>query len=70
MPHVTRDEARVLAEAVRRRARYLVELRERMEKTGRKGDPLYPAVVKAHEAMHSLWVHLHYRGCGVGKPPT
>jgi hypothetical protein len=69
MPHVTQAEARQLVEAVRRRARYMVLLRERMEKAGRTDDPLYPAVVAAHEAMHSLWVHLHYRACGVDRPP-
>jgi len=68
MPHVTQADARALVEAVRRRARDMVLLRERMEKTGRTDDPLYPAVRAAHEAMHSLWVHLHYRACGVDRP--
>ena len=69
VPHVTQAEAGVLVEVVRERARYFVLLPERMEKTGRKDDPLYPAVVTAHEALHSLWVRLHYRACGVDRPP-
>src|SRR5829696_7336051 len=68
MPHVTQAEAGVLVEAVRERARYFVLLRERMEETRRKDDALYPAVVAAHEALHSLWVRLHYRACGVDRP--
>lgn len=70
MAHVTQAEARVLTEAVRQRARYVVQLRERLEKTGRKDDPLYPVVKAAAEAMHRLWVQLHYRGCGVDRPPS
>jgi hypothetical protein len=68
--NVTREEASILAEAVRKRGRYLFLLRERMEETDRRADPLYKAVCTAHEAMHTLWVHLHYRGCGVERPPT
>jgi hypothetical protein len=69
MKAITQAEAGVLAEAVRRRVGYLVLLRERMEKTGRKSDPLYPAVCAAQEAMHNLWVRCHYRACGVDRPP-
>jgi hypothetical protein len=67
--NITRAEAGVLAEAVRKRAGYLVLLRERMEKTNRRGDPLYPAVCAAHEALHTLWVHCHYRACGINRSP-
>jgi hypothetical protein len=70
MPHVTQAEARVLAEAVRRRAGYLWELCRRMERTGRTQDPLYRDAVRARDAVHGLWVGLHYRGCGMGKPPA
>jgi hypothetical protein len=69
MPNITRAEAGVLAEAVRKRAAYLVLLWERIEKTNRRADPLYPTVCAAHEALHSLWVHLHYRSCGINRPP-
>jgi hypothetical protein len=69
MPHITQAEAGVLAESVRRRVGFLVTLRERMERTGRTADPLYPAVCAAHEALHTLWVHCHYRACGVSRPP-
>ena len=69
MSHVTQAEARVLVEAVRWRAGYVVELRERIEKSGHTADPLYPAVRAAAEAMHGLWVHLHYRATGMSRPP-
>ena len=70
MPHVTQAEARVLVEAIRERGAYLYQLKERMEKTGRTEDPLYPAVKSAYGAVHRLWVHLHYRACGVDRPPA
>jgi hypothetical protein len=69
MKTITQAEARVLAEAVRRRAAYMIQLQARMEKTGRTADPLYAAVRGAAEAAHGLWVHLHYRACGVSRPP-
>lgn len=69
MPHITQAEARVLAEAIRRRAAYMLQLRERMAKTGRTADPLNAAVREAAEAMHTVWVHAHYRACGVSRPP-
>src|SRR5687767_991243 len=70
-PHAPRHqtEARVLTDAIRERGHYVVQLRVRLEKTGRTGDPLYPVVKAAAEAMHTLWVHLHYRGCEVDRPP-
>jgi hypothetical protein len=40
MPHVSQAEARFLTEAIRERGGYVVQLRTRMEKTGRTGDPL------------------------------
>jgi len=69
MPHVTQAEARVLVEPIRARGAYLSQLKQRMEKTGRPDDPLYPAVKSAYVAVHALWVHLHYRACGVDRPP-
>jgi hypothetical protein len=69
MATITQAEAGVLVEGVREWGRYFVLLRERMENTGRKDDPLYPAVAAAHEALRSLWVRLHYRACGVDRPP-
>ena len=69
MPHVTQAEAGVLAEAVRRQGAYLFQLKQRMENTGRTADPLYPFVAEAYHAVHRLWVTLHYRGCGITRPP-
>jgi hypothetical protein len=70
MANVTRAEARALAEAVHRRAGFLWRLCSRMEKTGRTRDPLYRDVCAARDALHGLWVSLHYRGCGVTRPPA
>ena len=70
MPHVTQDEARIVAEAVHKQVGYLHRLRERMEKGHRKDDPLYALVGQAHDAAHRLWVGCHYRGCGIDPPPV
>jgi hypothetical protein len=67
--NLTRDQASVLAENIHTKAGYLGRVRDRMEKTGRKDDPAYPLVAAAHDALHSLWVYLHYRGCGIIRPP-
>jgi hypothetical protein len=56
MPHVTQDEARVLAEAVHERAGYVWRLCSRMEETGRTQDPRYRDVCRARDAVHGLWV--------------
>jgi hypothetical protein len=50
---------------------YLYRLRERIDKQGfPKDDPLRLRVEAAHNAMHSLWVELHYMSCasGCGRP--
>jgi hypothetical protein len=67
--NLTKDQARAVAESVHRKVGYFHRLRDRMQKTGRTDDPLYPLVVAAHDALHSLWVTAHYRGCGVSRPP-
>jgi hypothetical protein len=74
MLNVTRDQASVLAENFHPKAGYLGRLRDQMEKTGRKDDPIYPLLVSAHDvsahdAVHRLWVYLHYEGFGVERPP-
>ena len=43
---------------------YLSRLRERMEKTHfPPNDELYLLVKSAQDAVHALWVNLHYRSC-------
>ena len=69
MPHVTRAEASVLAESVRQRVGFLVTLRQRMERTGRAHDPAFRLVREAEDALRSLWAELHYRSCGINRPP-
>jgi hypothetical protein len=66
--NITRAEAGVLAEAVRRRVEFLVTLRQRMERTGRTADPAFPLVRAAEDAMRTVWAEMHYRGCGISRP--
>jgi hypothetical protein len=66
--NITQAEAGVLAEAVRRRVGFVVTLRERMERTGRTGDPAFRLVREAEDALRSLWAELHYRSCGINRP--
>jgi len=70
MAHITQAEAGVLAEAVRRRVGLLVTLRQRMERTGRTQDPAFPLVRAAEDALRSPWAELHYRSCGIARPPV
>jgi hypothetical protein len=74
MDRLTPDQAAKVREALGPARRYLDRLIERMDHTPiRNGDPnLYRLVRKAEDALHSLWVELHYQGCGhgVGRPPT
>lgn len=47
---------------------YLTKLCRRIDQTMTPDDPLYQAAYKAHAAMQSLYVTLHYLGCsGVGQ---
>jgi hypothetical protein len=66
--NITPAEAGVLAEAVRRRVGFLVTLRERMERTGRTGDPAFRLVREAEDALRNLWAEWHYRACGINRP--
>jgi hypothetical protein len=54
---------------VRRRVGFVVTLRERMERTGRTGDPAFQLVRGAEDTMRSLWAELHYQSCGINRPP-
>ncbi len=62
---LTREQLEILQEQIRRQGAYLSKLMTRMEKTGfHPLDPIYKRVVKAHDANHELWVHIHYAACG------
>jgi hypothetical protein len=65
---ITREQAQILVEQVRRQLCYLRRLQERMVKAGMQNDPLFAVVSKAYDAIHELSVKLHYRTCksGVG----
>jgi hypothetical protein len=41
----------------------IYRLCERTNKTGRREDPLYAHVCRAQQAMHDLYVELHYACC-------
>jgi hypothetical protein len=49
---------------------YLHRLQNRMEETGRNSGKLYELVRKAHLAIHTLSMDLHYISCesGVSRP--
>ena len=74
MERLSPDQAGKLVNAVRPMGHYLFRLVERMDKTGlRQRDPkLYRLVRAAEDAIHCLWVELHYQSCGhgVGRPPA
>jgi hypothetical protein len=71
MDRLTRPQVEALRDAIHERMGYMLRVRERMEKTGfNPTDELYPPVRAAEDALHRLWVHLHYRSCerGTGRP--
>ena len=68
-------QAERLRDAVTPMHGYLNKLRRRMEKVGfPHADPLFQFVVAAENAVHSLWVNLHYLTCdrrkGIGDVPS
>lgn len=65
MPIITKAETAVRAAATHLRPGYLCQ---RMERTGRTQVPLFRDVYAACDALHSLWVTCHDRGCGVTIP--
>lgn len=68
MDKLTTEQARKLTEAVRPMGGYLFRVQARMEKTNLGlGDPrLYQLVTTAYDALHGLWVELHYQSGGHG----
>jgi hypothetical protein len=44
----------------------MVRARERMQCAGFDSVPLYAKVQAAEDALHALWVALHYRSCPSG----
>ena len=66
-----RDQAEQLQRQISRHLRYLMRLRERMEKCGfPPHDRLYMATHRAAQAMQDLHVESLYAHCehGVGRP--
>ena len=70
MARLTRDQADAFARAIHTRLGYVVRARERMERAALTSDPVYQLVRAAEEALHSLFVAVHYRSCdgGTGEP--
>jgi hypothetical protein len=61
---IVRWQAAKLREAVRPTVGYLYRLRERMTRVGfLPSDPLFKRVDRAYDAMHALFVELHYLAC-------
>lgn len=63
---LTREQFQILAETTHRQLGYLNKLLDRMTRNEfPQTDPLWTRATKARDAMHDLWVHLHYASCGV-----
>ena len=61
------DHAKRINRGMRAGLNYLTKLRERMVAVGfLPEDPLFVAVVKAHDAAGELFVAMHYAGCSGG----
>ncbi len=68
---LTHEQAGKLRDVIGPQMCYLFRLRERMTKTGfLPDDKLYYLVDKAYDAMHKLFIELHYMSCqgGVCRP--
>jgi hypothetical protein len=67
---ITKDQAKTLNAAIQPKLAYLYRLRERMTKAKfPPDDKLYCLVERAYDAMHRLFIELHYLSCdGVGRP--
>jgi hypothetical protein len=67
MKKLTTTQAEALRNALQPRLAYLVALRERMERVGfNRADKLYQLVRAAENALHSVYVEVHYLSCGGG----
>jgi len=67
---LTTGQAAKINDRIRPLVSYLYRLKERMERRSfPRDDPYYLLVVRAHDAMHRLFVETHYMSCkqGVGR---
>jgi hypothetical protein len=66
---IERHQAAQIRDTLRPMVGYLYRLRERMSQVGfLPSDPLFKRVDRAYDAMHALFVELHYLACeGGGK---
>jgi hypothetical protein len=68
---LTRQQADALRDAIQPRLAFFVALRERMERRGcARTDKLYQLVRAAENALHAVYVEVHYLSCagGTGRP--
>lgn len=62
---LTTEQAKQVAARVHDEVGYLNRLIRRMElRNMRIDDPVYLETLAARDAVHKLWVHLHYYSCG------
>jgi hypothetical protein len=69
---LTREQAEAFPNKIRPMLHFLLLCRRRMDTRGfDQNSRLYTLVDKAHSALQSLFVELHYISCGsgVGEPP-
>jgi hypothetical protein len=61
------DQCRITRKRVMEMKRYLRRVNERMQRRRfPHDDQLWKRVSNAENALHSLWVDLHYRSCNMG----
>ena len=64
---LTSEQTAEMRDAIAATTYYLRRVRERIDKLAfPKDDQLRLKVEAAHDAMHSLWVELHYLSCKIG----
>src|SRR5258708_4965266 len=67
MRTITPPESKQIGATIKPHLNYLSRLRGRMVEIGfLPDDPVFAAVVKAHDAADELFMALHYAGCGGG----
>ena len=70
-PRLTTNQAAAFADRIRPMLGFLLSCRRRLEQKGFSDkSPIYQAVDKAFDSLHTLHARLRYESCdgGVGKP--
>jgi hypothetical protein len=61
---LTREQIEKIQRVIAPTSRYLLSIRERMSETGFPDtDKIRQSIERAHDALHGLWIDLHYLKC-------